>query len=1616
MNKAFNPVSTSGIGFKLEHYVQASYLAALLLETPVPFGNGLLVSEINFQAKLVANADDIIVHFSTPTKYFVQSKKGLEINANEVFIELFEFLWKDFNNQCFDQQNHKFIITTDVLSKADAENGLLVLEWARFSKNSVEFLNKIKANKEKQAKYKYFLDAIEKANGGKVELDVVWFFLKTIYIQTYDYLATGSKDKEVLKWYLQPFLKPGNTSENVLLELLSYIWECNQHGASLSKSNIESKIKDLFDLQKSPQIGTELTEFIKKSCSQLEHNIENNLDGLHIDRTDYLMRISESMSEKKIIIISGEGGVGKSGLVKEYLEECLKSNGSYLLFKADQLDRSSLAHTLSDLGVTSDFETILSQWRLLPRLIIYIDSFEKLYESEHKESLLELMGKLKQTNNNITLIATCRTFAIETLRIKYRFSKDEIGIIEVLPLSNDQLLTIADAKPKLQKIIANPKLSWLVSLPFYLNIASQVIDSIANEDQLSEAEFKKELWEFIIEKKGAGKTGIGKKRADIFSQIALKRAKEKLPFIKPEVSADTEVLSQLKNEGLLIKHPKMDAYAPAHDIFEDMAIVNHLNELFFAKTNNLQFFESVDSNPVFRRAIRLWIQELILQQPQGAKSFLSDILPLYKENGSLIDEIMIGILASHQAYILLKQNEEIFVKDNLKLFYKAFRLLKIAYTEPYNGEHPERKIKTSGNGWTALLKILDENFEVLPMGFTAILPDLLAHWNFQYEIGDPVPEEGKIVAKYCWKLLETDKDSFRFDSKRRLLEILFSVSPQATDTVEKLIKDAVIAKKENDTALPFTTHFYRDLFKMLLVETFRCVNIYKLFPEMIIELAEMEWYNIKPVTGEFDTDYMESSFGLNEYPYKYFSSSSYQTPFRYLFRYHPELALSFLIRLCNRGIDFYIKSTYAQQSDAKKITMTLSGNESVELYADVNLWVAYRGIGNSPYLLQSALMAFEQHLFEGAASDSIPENLFERVLHESNSILLVGVISSIAMAYPLIFSEKIYSILKIREFFSYDLNRYSQDFASDLHTTIGNDPYYTQERRLSNNLKHRNSNLEHLVSKLQFYYPSAICEIIDSHKKNADPNDHLWQLAILRMDMRNTTPEIKEEEEVIIFNPNPLPVKLQEFIDDGNDEREEDSSAITVFLWAEKSFGNESDTVVSYLPWKGYYETHIVLSSTKTLGSFDASKKLAAIALKYFPEQLTEEEAIFCISTISKNTEKVLRQLKLGYSYSALDVINDNTFSALPYLLAPPLTKFVNADKCKQDIFDLVCLLPPDTKKHLVTGIRVSAWQIDEAFSHQCFQLLLKQAKYSHLHHQMQRFRDLPPEEMIGEVNSLLNDINTQPEVDPASIDFLNDNHTDISMALNMIPYLQFNKGYREYIVQMVNKAADLGNIEDRDNEELIENIYVLLGNYFRFNSDTYSANTLIGILALRNKNFRFVMGVLKWFVWIGHDAFYPDQFWFHINVLTQYVFNESPTYGFIQALLLEPLKNVSRCNKISENGSGRKIHEAIISEFAGDKNLIEAVFKLLSGVGSVYQPDCFMWLMKSLPDRKAYDDHLGVLIETSYITEFVNQIYTHHITHIRANKDQMDYFIMLLNLLIDYGSTLAFRIRDELI
>jgi hypothetical protein len=411
-----NPTSNSGIGFHLEHWVQTSYLTSMLLGTPVPFKGNIQIVCLEFQARRIAQTDDLIVHLSDDNgKHFLQSKKGLEINNNAVFKELIKLTWEDYQNEgLFKKGKDKFIFTTDLLSRVEINDTLEMLDWLRYSADLEDFKSKIKYNEAKGSRYNYFKEAVNNCTTITPSEEEIYQFVKHIYIQGYDFLIYGSRDKEILTWSLQNFLAEGTTNEIAISKLIEYVVNCNSNAAKLTTTNILPEIKGLFNFSNAGIFSNSLSSLLKKSSISLEHTIFNDINGFHVRRSRLVDQVIESVEENQLIILNGDPGTGKSALFKDFAGHFYTNLFGLIFLKADSLDRDTIAETMADIQLPLDFETLISQWLILPQLIIYIDSLEKLYESDKKGALLELIGVVAKYRQ-VKIVSTCRTYALNDL-------------------------------------------------------------------------------------------------------------------------------------------------------------------------------------------------------------------------------------------------------------------------------------------------------------------------------------------------------------------------------------------------------------------------------------------------------------------------------------------------------------------------------------------------------------------------------------------------------------------------------------------------------------------------------------------------------------------------------------------------------------------------------------------------------------------------------------------------------------------------------------------------------------------------------------------------------------------------------------------------------------------------------------------------------------------------------------------------------------------------------------------------------------------------------------------------------------------------------------------------
>lgn len=252
-----NPYSTGGGGIHFENRVQSAFTVLMLAGGVAPCLPPWPITELKLQAKYQGfETDDLIVYCSKPnssrkSKLLGQIKHTISFTvSDETFKEVIVAAWNDFNNkEIFSEESGDVIaLICGPLSGVDTNSVRPLLEQARISKDSNDFINRIKLAKftsdDQREKLKVFRTHLKTANNGKELTDEqLWRFLKSFHLLIYDLDIQGvvySLLHTLIEQYSQ------NNSQAIWAQINEHIQWLSARAASIVLDNIPEEIKNSF--------------------------------------------------------------------------------------------------------------------------------------------------------------------------------------------------------------------------------------------------------------------------------------------------------------------------------------------------------------------------------------------------------------------------------------------------------------------------------------------------------------------------------------------------------------------------------------------------------------------------------------------------------------------------------------------------------------------------------------------------------------------------------------------------------------------------------------------------------------------------------------------------------------------------------------------------------------------------------------------------------------------------------------------------------------------------------------------------------------------------------------------------------------------------------------------------------------------------------------------------------------------------------------------------------------------------------------------------------------------------------------------------------------------------
>jgi len=1409
----------------------------------------------------------------------------------------------------------------------------------------------------------------------------------------------NSQGFEKFLWYLADFFLPaGNWFIIVVVIIILSIVFWLRHKELNQEKSIEETLLE------------PLEEKTKNILFQIKMFILFNGNKIELDRTDEMQNLKKNLIDKQVIVLSGEGGIGKTAIIKQLFEEKQENDIFYVIKAIEFQDTNVLyGHNIQEFIATHEN---------FNKKIFVVDSAEKLMDIDDTEFFKEFLSALIQ--NNWKIVFTTRHSYLDDLNYEfmenyqikpYAIEIKKLSIAKLQELSNQFGFNLPSDE-KLNKLILNL---------FYLNEFLQTYNAHEEENYLN---FKNKLWNKVIKKSDID-------REECFLKLAFERAKKGSFYLKSKCQGKS--LKELSQDGLLGK--EVAGYFITHDIYEEWALERIIEREFINKVNEESFFENIGSSLAIRRSFRNLISEKLLVNSKAIKPFIEDIVDNTLIEQFWKDEILIAVLLSDYSDTFFENFEKELLSDDFALLKRISFLLRIAckevderYLKQYNLNIDSLTTfsmfnNPKGNGWKSFICFVYKHIDkVAPVNFNIILP-VLHDWNTKQPINDTTRFATLIALKYYQEGYETDK----------VIQVIITGALEIEDELKTIFNEVIKSQmaERNST--------YYNLIKTILTEVTSRGMYKKSFREPILQLCDLFWFkNPKRLKNDIH-GYNEKRYCLDDgYDFKYFPATAYKTPIYWLLKEDMLKTIDFILEFVNEVVACYME--YNENDHTIEVTLDINGSV-IKQYHNIDLWTAYRARGNTPYLFESIHMALELFLLEQAkVTDSKTlETFLIYLLTNSKSSSISSIVASVVLAYP----EKTFNIALIlfgvKEFIIYDNSRINNESIGDIDF-LNIDIWDKISMEQTNKYQHRQNSLEALFRNYQFFAnedmkeeefqkrQKNLCNLLDTHKRDLDNKDTTWRFCLGRIDRRNMSPTVEDHKDgqVISFNPK-LDDDLIEESKQSSDVLNERTKYLPFSLWAgykleyddrykEYEAYNENPKVVVEkikeiisLSEQGTYQYHLIEDETPCTA--------CCILMRDYKEDLSIEDKKFC--------KEVLINISLKKSGMRS---SEEALNFLPYMM-----KDFDNNEIKMLLYEFLFIDHP---------INLDIWNIsyEDALSLLIGYLVLKpeyvllrENKREELY-KKERFGDLDENKLLSSFKKsnelifnrmLQNTIDVDEIKDYEKIDI----HT-LMKAFEFIPGIALIDELKDISRNIVFVVSSELLLDKKDNFDLqkIDNfisklahivlnlkqneIEVYLSQFINgFNgSETFSKLFVELIVAQdtlkKYDNFWYIWGLFEnKIIELCKDG---DSYWYVDRVIYSYLLARTSHNRNIW----QPKAKEGHTFKERDKRFFKKMSQKI----GHCPSTLYAISKLLTDIGSPYLDDGIGWISFMVKSNKnLLTDKLEP--DTIYNIESITRKYIlENSQKIKEEKAKKQEILEILNFLVEKGSAIGYMLRERIL
>lgn len=1398
----------------------------------------------------------------------------------------------------------------------------------------------------------------------------------------------------------------------------------------------------------------ELMDELKKHSENLLQAIQTQIlfdeKIIRIDRKGIVVRIAEQIRNNQSLIISGEGGCGKTAIIKEFYAERSQKIPFYV-FKATELNVSHL-NDIFHLTHRFTFEQFIECHKDEQEKIFVIDSAEKLADVENSDLLYQFINQLY--TNHWSLLFTTRYSYLNDLQFHmsqtYRLS---CQVVDVPLLDEEKLNSLARENHFVLPSHDNFR-NRLKNL-FYLNEYLLEYRDIDPDKDIKS--FINIIWKKRIQNVTEHKDDLHLERERCFLHIAKTRC-ETGRFYVEAGDLSRKALSRLAQDEIIAYEEGYGGYFITHDIYEEWALNRLINREFLNRENDAVFYKRLGSSLAIRRAFRGWLSEQIYENPEDIRefvefSFVSEIIENFWK-----DEVLVAMLLSDHAGVFFSKFEQEIIADDFRVLERIIFLLRIACKEiDRSVEVKDAGInylftQPKGYGWEVTINFISEYTDRYFFGHLGNVLPLLSDWVSHRHEGETCRKAGLLALTLLQK--RAFEKEFYLDRKieEEVLQIIYNSVKEIRPELSIIFQEVVDRKwiKYRDP--------YHELCAGILSKSYKAALLIKELPECVLKLCDLSW-NKRKEKGRYEHSDMEDSYSIsNDHELKPFPASALQTPVFWLLQSTAfDETINFIIDFTNKAVESYSQSE--RGSEVEKIVLHVEDDVLQEQYIDSAIWGMYRGVGSPhvPYLLQSVHMALEKILLSYVSWMSPEEfvNILKYILIRSKSASFTAIVASVLLANPEKLAKIALILFKTIRLFHYDTIRCMSENEAKTIYGIGCIPgkeFLSRERLKTCEDKHRQFSLEKLIFNYQFFgiagateeenknLLKAIYSIIDQHKSEVQELEEekrlVFGILLARMDRRNMKPEVHQEKDHLTMELNPqLSPELKKYSEQAMKKSEEYVKYTSLLLWSmDKIEGN--DKAGNY-PQYDQHPQEVVRKVKEVIADLEISPDsflpttdyipsfACAVLLYFYSGELSADELQYCRQIVLERVEYALSD---EYSYQISDGVEacvhtlpvlirlfpeeKNDFKLLLLLLSfdvTPIGQYKRVCDYVLETFDKEKVEADDLKSFLYAYIRL------KPVFNSCYKKLLHERGGG-----WQSY--ITKSDLFKAMNACVGDFHFTLEL-PAFSGLSDWSVSDIEILFSCIPTDTEDKELVAIVEKVLSPIAGLLVKNGEDGNIYLARIHLFQRlTKFILQRDVKDIGHYMRPLIQKMGCTEETAELIEAFIWAEDSLVRKEQFWKVWEELYQPLNSLCLNGGYhssqllIGYLLAWKWWTKGGVEWHSFGKSNLTFYGKIACEMGGHPAVLYSVARVLNTIGSQFTGEGINWIYEIVKGNRQLA-HTEYESDTLfYLEQFMRKYLFRNKEMIRKDLVRKNRVITILDFMVERGSVQGYLLRENIL